>query len=299
MVSLDARQKRSGMTAKQLRFETITPPPLPSPDDSRIVVRRGAGGEAGKPHYILPPLARVAAGPFEMGSNQEETTWNDEYSAATKNKRHKVDVAEFWISQYPVTNAEYQLFVAATGATAPDHWRDGEAPAGLATHPVVNVSWYDARAYCDWLSEVSGRRVRLPTEAEWEKAARWDAKANRSRVYPWDGAWDADRCNSFESSLGTTTPVGLYPDGVSQSGLFDAAGNVWEWTLSKFKNYPYQANDGRNEIDRSDVRRVVRGGSWYNGQDFARCAYRNGGRPDYRHGNLGFRWCCLSPGSGS
>ena len=213
----------------------------------------------GKPQYILPPLAHIAAGPFEMGSNKDESgADNDEYSKATKNKRHMVAVPEFWISRYPVTNAEYALFVKATGAAIPEHWREGEVPPGLETHPVVNVSWHDAQAYCRWLSQVSGRAVRLPTEAEWEKAARWDVAGRAvARVYPWGDEWDQDKCNTCESGLGTTTPVGLYPDGVSPR----VVGCCWQCVgvddVEVREAYPYQADDGRDEIDQGGA-----GGAW-------------------------------------
>ncbi len=259
--------------------------------DPRFEVQHAADGTA----YILPTPLRIKAGPFEMGSNKDEIPYADKYSKATRNKRHIVEVAEFLISPYPVTNAEYFCFVRATRAEAPEHWRSSEVPPGLQNHPVVYVSWRDAIAYCQWLSQVSGQAVRLPTEAEWEKAARWDQAKKQSRVYPWGDEWDSVKCNTDESGIGATTPVGLYPDGVSPAGLFDAAGNVWEWTLSKFTNYPYEANDGRNEIDRSDPARVLRGGSWNFNLDYARCASRSGGFPVHRIG-YGFR-CLVSPGS--
>lgn len=251
----------------------------------------------GLPQYILPSLAHIAAGPFEMGSNEEESgAISDEYSKATKNKRHMVTVPEFWISRYPVTNAEYALFVKATGAEIPEHWREGKVPPGLETHPVVTVSWLDAQAYCRWLSEVSGRVVRLPSEAEWEKAARWDHAAKQSSVYPWGDEWDSAKCNTDESRIGTTTPVGLYPDGVSPSKLFDAAGNVWEWTTSIRNEYPYRAKDGREDLRNQHGIRVLRGGSWYHFLDEARCAYRGGHPLSYCGDHFGFR-CCFSLGS--
>jgi hypothetical protein len=112
--------------------------------DPRFSVRAGQGGVP----YILPQPVRVEAGPFEMGSNKGEPgSFDDEYSEATRNKRHVVTTGEFWIEPYPVTNAEYRCFVQSTGHEAPEHWRDGNAPAGLETHPVVNVSWRDASGY--------------------------------------------------------------------------------------------------------------------------------------------------------
>lgn len=244
----------------------------------------------GQPYYILPPLVCVKAGPFEMGSNKgEPNSYDDEYSAVTKNKRHLVTVSEFWISCFPVTNAEYALFVRATGAEIPKHWREGEVPPGLETHPVVYVSWHDAQAYCRWLSQVSGRAVRLPTEAEWEKAARWDAAARRSRIYPWDDEWDQDKCNNGYLGLQTTTPVGIFADGIGPNGLLDAAGNVWEWTASIKADYPYRVDDGREDQSDQNGMRVLRGGSFYLYQDYARCAFRIWNLPDSRLGNFGFR----------
>ena len=260
--------------------------------DPRFSVRAGQGGVP----YILPQPVRVEAGPFEMGSNKGEPgSFDDEYSEATRNKRHVVTTGEFWIEPYPVTNAEYRCFVQSTGHEAPEHWRDGNAPAGLETHPVVNVSWRDAPAYCKWLSGVTQLSIRLPTEAEWEKAARWDAKKKYARVYPWGDEWDEARCNTNEAGPGTTTPVGLYPDGIGPNGLLDAAGNIFEWTLSKFTDYPYKADDGRNDPGGDDSR-VVRGGAWSDNSDYARCASRSGAHPGYRDCDVGFR-VVVSPGS--
>ncbi len=244
----------------------------------------------GSLRYILPPFVRVEAGPFEMGSNKgEPLSHESEYSAKTQNKRHIADVDEFEIGQYPVTNAEYQCFIRARGYAAPEHWRNGKVPPGQENHPVVNVSWHDGRQYCEWLSSVSGKAVRLPTEAEWEKAARWDKVKKISCVYPWDDGWDQDRCNTWEAGPHETTPVGIYPDGASPSGLLDAAGNVWEWCQSKKVDYPYRSYDRREEL-LGGAARVVRGGSWSSIQLGARCASRLlSAGPDSRAGNIGFR----------
>ena len=217
-----------------------------------------------------------------MGSHKDEPgIWEDEYSEATKNRRHIVDVGGFAIGIYPVTNQEYRCFVRATGYPAPEHWRNGEVPPGLENHPVVYVTWRDVLAYCDWLSRVSGKIVRLPTEAEWEKAARWDHTQKHSRLYPWGDDWDAGKCNTSEEGPGGTTPVGLYPDGSSPHGLLDASGNVLEWMQSRWKAYPYTAKDGREGLS-GDQSRVVRGGSWSDYEGFARCAFRNYYLPGYR-----------------
>jgi formylglycine-generating enzyme required for sulfatase activity len=190
-----------------------------------------------------------------------------------------------------VTNAEYAAFLQATQRDAPEHWEDGEYPAELSDHPVVNVTWNDAVAYCQWLSENSDRTYRLPTEAEWEKAAGWDEGVGRQRRYPWGEYFDPEKCNTREGGLGTTTPVGQYsPDADSPRGASDMAGNVWEWCQDWFAEDYYQrspAEDPRGPEGGSG--RVLRGGSWYFSQRLARCAYRYWGYPDLRISSVGFR----------
>ena len=253
--------------------------------DPRFTVEKTADGT----EYILPPVVKVEAGPFEMGSGEgEQYARDNEYSKATRNRRHLVEVAEFSIGKYPVTNTEYRCFVQATSQHEPRHWSGGDVPPGLENHPAVNVAWHDATKYCEWLSAVSGRTVRLPSEAEWEMAARWDRQTKHSRVYPWSDEWDAARCNTSEEGPVSTTPVGMYPDGISPGGILDTAGNVWEWCQSKYVPYPYSANDGREDLSGGDAR-VVRGGSWYDLQWRARCAFRFGGVPGYFYPFLGFR----------
>jgi formylglycine-generating enzyme required for sulfatase activity len=135
-------------------------------------------------------------------------------------------------------------------------------------HPVVAVSWQDANAYIAWLREVTRQPDwRLPSEAQWEKAARWDARATASRNYPWGDSFDKERCNTSQSGIGFTTPVGSYPasderrSGASPSGAEEMAGNVWEWTSSLYKPYKYSESDGR-ESPESTENRTLRGGSW-------------------------------------
>ncbi|HEC36294.1 MAG TPA: NACHT domain-containing protein, partial [Anaerolineae bacterium] len=173
--------------------------------------------------------------------------------------------------------------------------------------PVVGVTWFEAVAYCHWLREqlkVSGYRfqiwrdgqpetlnlepetltVRLPTEAEWEKAARM----NRGWIYPWGNRWDAGRANTWEGHVLHPTPVGVYPRGATPEGVHDLAGNVWEWTSSLYRPYPYRADDGREDPEAGGPR-VVRGGSWGDLRWYARCASRDGNFLDYFGGGLGFR----------
>jgi formylglycine-generating enzyme required for sulfatase activity len=205
-----------------------------------------------------------------------------------------------------VTNADYQRFLDSNPEYSVPYspmryaqrynW-DQEArtyPRGSEDRPVVLVTWQDARAYCRWLSEVTGYRCRLPSEAEWEKAARWDADAERALQYPWGGDFDEERCNvdaHGELRL-QSSPVGQYsPAGDSPYGLVDMAGNVWEWTGSLYQPYPYDAGDGREDPN-AESDRTVRGGAYDEGPLLARSAWRNSVRPDVRLANVGFRVAC-------
>lgn len=236
------------------------------------------------PLVFEPQTVRIPAGPFLMGSTDEH-----------EEPQHTVDLPEYFIGKYPVTNAEYQAFVRETGHAPPWHW-DGEAyPEERGDHPVVYVTWHDALAYCQWLSEKTGKTYRLPSEAEWEKAAR----GADGRTYPWGDAWDETRLNSAEAGPGDTTPVGQYsPDGDSPYGLADMAGNVWEWTRSLWGEniekpdftYPYDPGDGRENLEAGDgVLRVLRGGSFYFYQRGVRCAIRRWDVPFLRYDYNGFR----------
>jgi len=187
------------------------------------------------------------------------------------------------IGKYPVTNFEYRAFVQDTGHEPPRHWEGDQYPPELGDHPAVNVTWHDAAAYCEWLSEKTGRPYRLPTEAEWEKAAR----GADGRQFPWGDEWDASKCNTAEGGPGTTTPVGQYsPDGDSPYGVADMAGNVWEWCADWFQ--AYQGNVFP-DADYGETYRVLRGGSWDNLQDLARCAARHGNDPGPWDLSVGFQ----------
>jgi formylglycine-generating enzyme required for sulfatase activity len=249
--------------------------------------------------FIEPELIRIPAGEFWMGSEEwDKEAWDDE------KPRHQVYLPEYWLARYPVTNEEYQLFLSANPLhKAPHGWTGYNFPLGEARHPVVKVKWHDALAYCRWLSNVTGKSYTLPSEAEWEKAARGPSTGSGGgRKYPWGNDWDASRCNTSESKNGGTTPVGQYsPRGDSPYGLADMAGNVWEWTRSlwgkdklEFK-YPYDPKDKRREdLNASnDVGRVVRGGSWLDYAGVARCACRSRDVPVYFNTYIGFR--LLSP----
>lgn len=154
---------------------------------------------------------------------------------------------------------------------------------------MVNVSWRDAMTYCEWLNQVTGRRITLPSEAQWEKAGRG---GKDQRIYPWGDAFGTGKCNSSEFGFGNATPVGLFAEGASPYSVLDMSGNVWEWTSALFKEYPYDANDGREDPGAGGTR-VLCGGSFDFGRRFARCAFRYK-FIDLRYSDLGFR--VVSPG---
>ena len=141
------------------------------------------------------------------------------------------------------------------------------------------------------MSAQSGRAMRMPTEVEWEAAAR----GRGGRQYAWGDDFKATRCNTFEAHVRSTTPIGVFPGGDTTEGLIDMTGNVWAWTSSVYKAYPYDAADGREDAADSAVGRVVRGGSWDGSRGGALAAYRLNGAPDSRNGSVGFRLVCVSP----
>ena len=214
---------------------------------------------------ILPngmEFMRVPAGKFTMGSKK-----NDE-----EKPQHTVDIPyDYWMARFPVTNQLYNTYIKANEIKFPTFDLESKKD-----HPVVNTKWIDAFEYCKWLNhQFKGKLpfdlvLRLPTEAEWEKAAR----GTDGREYPWGNGFDKNKCNTGEGGKGDTTPVGLYsPHGDSPYGCSDMAGNVWEWVQSLKGRYPYQANDGR-EDDNALGARVVRGGSFIPNGWFARCPFR-------------------------
>ncbi|MCP4519582.1 MAG: SUMF1/EgtB/PvdO family nonheme iron enzyme, partial [Delftia sp.] len=212
-----------------------------------------------------PEMILIPAGEFLMGSDPKK----DKQAYDSEQPQHTLHLPDFYLAKTPVTNAQYAAFVQAAGHDRPQHWKDGRPPGGKENHPVVNVSWNDAIAYCRWLSEATGQPYALPSEAEWEKGAR----GSDGRIYPWGDQWDAKLCNSREGGKKDTTPGGIYSQGASPYGLLDMAGNVWEWTRSLWQDYPYQADDGREDLTVSSYR-VLRGGAWGDAAYDARSAYR-------------------------
>jgi len=238
------------------------------------LVRAGAGYWTlpyGEPEWV-----EIPAGEFWLGGDGE----------FDGKPIHRLHLPAFQIARTPITNAQYHLFTQATGYRTPGHWEEKRPPKGWESHPVVKVTWDDALAYCAWLSEQTGKQITLPSEAEWEKAARGDKD---KRAYPWGDTWEATRCNNTELGLNATTPVGIFPNGASPYGCLDMAGNVWEWTRSARKNYPYNPDDDREDLKRTDVRRVLRGGAFNYSGGGVRCACRYFDLPDLRNYDLGFR----------
>ncbi|MEZ4868350.1 MAG: SUMF1/EgtB/PvdO family nonheme iron enzyme [Caldilineaceae bacterium] len=220
----------------------------------------------------------IPAGEFWMGSDPA----HDIHAFEDEQPQFKYYLPTYRITRVPITNAQYRLFVEATRHRSPTHWIDGQAPDGLDAHPVVNISWRDANAFCEWAG------VRLPTEAEWEKAAR----GPDARIYPWgDEAPNSRYCN-YDMQVGAPVAVGQYPAGASPYGVLDMVGNTWEWTasvwLDSYENYARQIANS----DLSNLRRVLRGGG-FRDFEFVRCAARSWDLHTQRYLDLGFRVVAL------
>lgn len=238
-----------------------------------------------------PDWVEIPAEPFIMGN---------EKGNEDEKPLHTISLPTFWMARVPVTNAQYALFVADASYQAPEHWRGGKPPRGLENHPVVNVSWQDSIAYCHWLTEKIGRPITLPSEAEWEKAARG---CSAERLYPWGGwgdpffntrgVWADLHANTSGLGLDDTTPVGLFPSGASPYGCLDMSGNVWEWTRSLYKKYPYDPSDGREDLSQ-DGARVARGGAFDSVTWGARCTRRVWSHLGSFDRVIGFRVCISS-----
>ena len=256
-------------------FDYNQPPLPPQPPDPEP-----------KAQLNTPDTTLIPAGPFWMGSDFDDTG-----AYANEKPRRKLDLPEYLIGRYPVTNAQYACFVRDTGHAPPEHWDGENVPTGLEDHPVVNVSHADAEAYCRWLSQFTGEHYRLPTEAEWEKAARGGLP--ETRHYPWRGDWHLGICNTEELNRNSTTPVYKFePTNQSPFGVVDMAGNVWEWTASWYQKYPGSPHESRKYGQKF---RVVRGGSWDYPAQSARISCRGRYKPDERRAYLGFRAALETP----
>jgi formylglycine-generating enzyme required for sulfatase activity len=233
------------------------------------------GYSIGGVECILPPICPVPAGVFTMGSDKAR----DKQAKDDETLQYLVEVGDFAMGQHPVTRAEYACAVRAYAVREPQTmefgnykvaWQDQQKHPDF---PLVFVSWGEARFYCAWLARLTGQPWRLPSEAEWEKAAR----GADGRIYPWGDTFGETLCNTSWRGVQMHTPVGHYPKGKSPYGVQDMVGNVWEWTSSLYRPYPYRNNDGREDFD-STNNRVLRGAQ-INGD--VRVARRLGIRPDY------------------
>ena len=267
-IELDERLRRVLAKGKQFpddewlldRFVHLT--------ESTVIREKEAGTTAGYRQSFVPgDMVKISKGKFLYGDEKIEKDIEDDY----------------FIDVFPVTNEQYKEFLKeeknrsvpyAKGEFAePYNWDQEKRtyPEGLSKHPVVMVSQEDAKAYCKWRSGKEDKNYRLPSEKEWEKAAR----GTDGREYPWGNKFDVDRCNTSESKIGGTTEVTRYPNGMSPFGCFDMAGNVLEWTGSFY--------------DKKEGSVVLRGGSWSYGRYYARCADRSRSSPNYRYNYVGFR----------
>jgi formylglycine-generating enzyme required for sulfatase activity len=266
-------------------------------------------------------MVYVPAGEFEMGSTEAQFQEAVEQCVDDGQERddcegwfgdekpaHTVSLDGFWIDKYEVTNAQFAAFLNEKGnqevggttwleldsdyCLIEESGGEFQPKSGYADHPVVEVSWYGARAYAEW---VGGQ---LPSEAEWGYAAR----GPEGQIYPWGNEFDGTRLNfcdvncahdwratGYDDGYEETAPVGSFPDGASWCGALDMAGNVWEWTRSLYEVYPYDPDDGREDLEAGGSR-VLRGGAFYSASRLVRCAFRDlRDLPFDRSWDLGFR----------
>jgi formylglycine-generating enzyme required for sulfatase activity len=224
----------------------------------------------------------VPAGSFLMGSRDDNPDAFDDEKA-----QHTLELPNYYMARLPVTNQQFSEFLDESKIqhTWVGDWKR------KSDHPVVNVTWHDAVAFCRWFSEKhqaelpAGMALALPSEAEWEKAARGEF----GREYPWGDSFDPALCNTYEGGKGDTTPAGAYSSaGDSPYGCADMAGNVWEWTRSLDRPYPYQPGGERENLAAgASGARVLRGGSWHSNRNHARCAFR--GRDAHYSSNVSVR----------
>jgi formylglycine-generating enzyme required for sulfatase activity len=269
---------------------------------------------------LNPEMVTVPAGPFLMGSDPREIRQLSRTARGSRSEwykreqpSHSHNIPAYAIGRFPVTVQEFADFMEDGGyrhqelwsaqgwqwrvdyqITAPEFWHDPNWTRNPHL-PIVGISWYTASAYTNWLAAHNGVPFRLPTESEWEKAAR----SSDGRRYPWGNRWEPAYCNVAQQSIdtwdapaeqndSTLNAVGQFsPQGDSPFGCADMAGNIWEWCQSPLRRYPLNA-EHRSEAD-STEQQIVRGGSWYHGPDDARCAARYCYFPQGRDNVVGFR----------
>ncbi|RME73951.1 MAG: formylglycine-generating enzyme family protein [Chloroflexi bacterium] len=258
-----------------------TPTPRPTPTPTPVPTRTPTGQAQTDiqvtPTPTEPPrpvddMVLIPAGPFIFGSDDFEPN---------ESPQQVVDLPAFEIDRFEVTNDDFMLFVNATGYQT-ENERKGAKKTwqsyldGRGNHPVVKVTWNDAVAYCEWLGK------RLPTEMEWEKAARGE----NGNIFPWGNTFDPSRANVKETGIRGTVAVGSFPAGASPYGVEDMAGNVWEWTADPYQPYP---NSTYQDKFYSDDLRVTRGGGWFDDEAQVRASNRSAAALDAANDDLGFR----------
>jgi len=268
------------------------------PIETRIAAA-DALGQAGDPRIDARRddyWVTIAAGKLLMGAQSEDRKKPnfDKEAMDRESPVHEVHLDEYRIARYPVTVGQYRQFVEQGGYRDERWWTAGgfgenseprawEEQIQHPSRPVTRVSWYEAAAYCAWAG------YRLPTEAQWERAAR----GKKGRMFPWgDEPADASRLN-FEQNVGHVTPVGIYPLGGTPEGACDMAGNVWEWCWDWYEEYSDELARNPCGADAGDVR-VLRGGAWYFEARFCRAAFRYRYLPGNRFNYVGFRLVSFS-----
>ncbi|MCP4548639.1 MAG: SUMF1/EgtB/PvdO family nonheme iron enzyme, partial [bacterium] len=263
------------------------------------------------PDEGLLGFVEVPEGPFLMGTREDDIPALLERFGDNRERykrevpQHQLVLSRYYISRYPVTVAQFRAFVEVSGyqPEVVNSLRD------VDTHPVGRVNWNKALRYCQWLTETlrvwegtpeplatllreKHWTITLPSEAEWEKAAR----GTDGRVFPWGNGADSNRANYHDTGIRTTSVVGCFPGGTSPYGVEDMSSNVWEWTRSRYEKYPYDLTDGREDLTADgDVPRVLRGGTFDNRVMLVRCAFRSTSDPCLRLRNRGFRVVLVSP----
>lgn len=215
----------------------------------------------------------VPDGYFEMGSTDDDIHTDED-----EKPLHRVYLDAYWIDRTEVTNTMYQGCISAGVCTSPAQSKFYSNPE-YGNHPIIGVSWDQAEAYCEWADR------RLPSEAEWEKAAR----GTDGRIYPWGNTPPANELVNFDQFVNETSPVGMYPTGASPYGALDMAGNAWEWVADGYSPDFYSKSPQENPISESPVnRRVLRGGNWDSNAEGVRAANRFWAFPG-RNDTDGFR----------
>ena len=250
------------------------------------IAQDAAPAPASMPEAPTAPegMVYVPAGDFQMGTNNADNSNfnqrdNTPLNANDARPQHVATTGAFYIDMTEVTNAQYQKYCAATGAPAPPYWKAGQFPDGEADFPVHHVNWYEATAYARWAGK------RLPTETEWEKAAR----GTDARRFPWGNNFDG---NKVVNGGDGPRAVGTHAGGASPYGALDMSGNVNEWTSSWFDAYP---GSPTTQPDFGTKYKVVRGGAWWSGDQLGQTWYREVARPQTRIVMIGFRCAKNAP----